>query len=74
MTVKELIEALECHDPDADVMLGYEQNDHWDTSVAERISCTSHETLAWHDGYQKWELDGGEDDEDCKTCDAVVLR
>jgi hypothetical protein len=69
MKVRELITLLKHEDPDAEVMVGYNQNDHWDTELATPATAAGTELLAWHDGYQKWTTEeGGEERE------AVVIR
>jgi hypothetical protein len=62
MLVKELIEQLECMNPEAEVHFAYGYGDHWRTEVAPRVDRVHQGIVEYSDYHQ---MDKLVEDEDC---------
>jgi hypothetical protein len=62
MNVKELIEQLECMNPEAEVHFAYGYGDHWRTTVAPRVSNVSGGLVQYSDYHRMDKLVEDEDD------------
>jgi hypothetical protein len=71
MQVKELIEALQYMDPEADVHFAYNYGDHWRTEVAPKVGRVD-EGVVEYSEYHRMDKIASEDydDEDEATVDA----
>ena len=62
-TVKDLIEELECFEPDMPVHITYNYGDHWSTQVAPRVDCVE-EVQVVHSDYHRMPKVVADDPED----------
>jgi len=62
MNVKELIEQLECMNPEAEVHFSYNYGDHWRTEVAPKVERV-HQGIVEFSDYHR--MDKLVEDEDC---------
>jgi hypothetical protein len=62
MNVKELIEQLECMNPEAEVHFAYNYGDHWRTEVAPKVDRV-HQGIVEYSDYHR--MDKLVEDEDC---------
>jgi hypothetical protein len=62
MNVKELIEQLECMNPEAEVHFAYNYGDHWRTEVAPKVERV-HQGIVEFSDYHR--MDKLVEDEDC---------
>ena len=62
MNVKELIEQLECMNPEAEVHFAYGYGDHWRTTVAPRVSNVSGGLVQYSDYHRMDKLVEDEDE------------
>ena len=73
MKVRELIEALRCEDPDAEVMLSYNYGDHWRTTVAEAVGRVEEMPVQYSDYHRMHRVVDDEDDHEAGDKTAVIL-
>jgi hypothetical protein len=62
MNVKELIEQLECMNPEAEVHFAYNYGDHWRTEVSPRVERVHQGIVEYSDYHQ---MDKLVEDDDC---------
>jgi tRNA/tmRNA/rRNA uracil-C5-methylase (TrmA/RlmC/RlmD family) len=74
MQVKDLIEALQCMDPEADVHFAYNYGDHWRTEVAPRISGVREGVVEFSDYHRMDKLVTIEEDYDIYDEDTNETR
>jgi hypothetical protein len=71
MNVKELIEQLECMNPEAEVHFAYNYGDHWRTEVAPKIDRVDEGVVEYSEYHR---MDKMVDDEDCYDEDTGDYR
>ena len=75
MKVRELIAALERHDPEAEVHLSYNYGDHWRTRVAPAVRGVEDATITHSEYHSMDRIHDPEDEREPKDArDVVVLR
>jgi hypothetical protein len=73
MTVKELIETLECFDPESEVHFAYPSNDYWGTTLSRQVDsveCAKVEYSEYHRTNKIIDYDY----EDADAKDVVILQ
>lgn len=71
MKVRDLIEALQCENADADVHIAYCYGDHWRTTVAPPVVTVEETPVAWSDYHRSMKVVEMDEDESAKL--AVCL-
>ena len=72
MTVQELIDTLQCYDPDMEVQISYTSADYWRTQIADDIDSIDEGEVDYSEYHQKFRVID-EDDDDQRDPKTVVL-
>ncbi len=71
MTVKELIERLECEDPDTEVHFSFPSGDYWGTTISRTVDFVETGKVKYSDYHNTYKV---VDEDDCDPEDEAIAE